>query len=106
MIEIFGDWLMFNGTRLVRIPDDLSAGMRMLLQDHLVKLYDGTEDDVVRVPQFWQLILDTGTGRVYQAAPVIDNEPILPDDCKRINVVDVDDVSNAIQAYNLTIEIE
>lgn len=101
MIEIFGDWIIFDGKRLVELPADLDPATRMRIEDHLHAddAFVDLSDLVTR-----RVLLDER-----HRVPVIigqhpddhKGQPAIPDDTEIITVVDFDKLKEALTGANI-----
>lgn len=89
MIELNGDWLMFNGERLVELPANLRIDIRRRFEDWLNRpMFELDLLDTMRV-----LITTDDHPRILGSYPDDHRgKPVLPDDTDVIEVVNVEDI--------------
>jgi hypothetical protein len=92
MIEIFGDWLMFDGERLASVAH-LTPGRRMLLADHLT--CTGGHVDLCEVDS-WRVMANADDGTVTSYPEKHEGQPALPDGCQILEVLSRADVEDAL----------
>jgi hypothetical protein len=105
MIEIFGDWLLFDGRRLVELPADMEPALRMRLEAFL---HDRDEDGQPFVD-----LSDLVKRRVlvderHRPAIIIgqhpddhDGQPVIPDDTEIITVIDLQELKDALEKADI-----
>lgn len=99
ILELFGDWLMFDGERLAKLPAGWSPAKRMLLVETL---------DAVHGPS-----VDLSHGELERAAVVLNDKhrivgehhpgPVLPTDYYTAIVVRLDELTEVLQKADIEV---
>lgn len=91
-LEIFGDWLMFDGERLASIAH-LPPGRRMLLVDALA--CTGGYVDLGEVT-CWRVMINDNDGTITSYPDEHEGQPALPENCHVGEVLDRYAVEDAL----------
>jgi hypothetical protein len=108
MIEIFGDWLLFDGKRLVELSG-IEPALRMRLEAFLHGQDDEDQahvdlSDLVKR----RVLVDTRRALTAQDGIIVgqhpndhDHQPVIPDDTEIATVVDFDELKKALTNANI-----
>lgn len=101
-LELFGDWIYFNGERLARLSPRVHPGRRMLLEEHL-----SAQHGTVDMSDQWSARVLIQEGRVlYEVVRDENNEqPFLPPGTEVIEVVSTSELQDVLDKIDMKLEL-
>lgn len=100
-LELFGDWLYFNGERLARLePGADHGGRRMLLEEHL-----NAQHGKIDMTNEWSAKVLMKDGRVLYEIVTGADQPFLPPGTYVEEVVTVTDLSMVLDKIDMKLDL-
>lgn len=99
-LELFGDWIYFDGERLAKIPDWFPPGRRMLLEEHMA-----AQGGTVDMTDEWSATVLIKNGTVLYEVIDDRDQPPLPTGTTVKTVIYADDLQDKLDELDIKLKL-